>query len=213
MRTRIKICGITRLDDQAHAVREGVDALGYNFSLEAEQRCLEVEQAQSLLLDLPVFVTSVAIFTNQDTDFINHVLSLCQFDCVQFHGEESAEFCRSFAKPYLKAIGVDDEMDIEQQCALYPDTKGILLDTKVMGRAGGGAGKSFNWQRITPEIAQQITLAGGLNADNIQEAILQVKPYAVDVCGGVESGRKGIKDHPKITEFMREVRQSDSQIR
>lgn len=213
MRTRVKICGITRVEDCKFAVKQGVDAIGLNFSYEAEARCITVEQAQQLLQCIPAFVSSVAIFTNQTQEDITAVLQVCHFDLLQFHGNEPPDFCRSFAVPYLKAIAMQDGLDVRSLLARYPDSKGFILDSYTKARAGGGVGKVFSWGRIAKDLAPHIILAGGLTADNVATAISQVRPFAVDVCGGVETDYKGIKDHDKIIHFLQEVRRGDIEHR
>lgn len=199
---RIKICGLTRNEDVRVAVEQGADALGFVL-YPPSPRAVSAEQAQQLLQQVPAFVTTVALFVNESVEEIQRVLSLCPFDLIQFHGDESAEFCRQFNRPYMKAIRVRCEDDIHQAVNQYPDAKALLLDAYVENLPGG-TGQAFDW-RLIPKISTPWVLAGGLNANNVVDAINQVAPYAVDISGGVEAS-KGIKDAEKIKEFISEVR-------
>jgi len=203
--TRVKICGISRPEDALYAANEGVDAIGLVF-YEKSLRCVTLNQAIEVCKILPAFVTSVALFKDADVEEINQVLHQVPFDLLQFHGCESAEFCRQFGKPYIKAFGMEggDQSNISRQADAYYDARGLLLDSHAPGGAGG-TGESFDWTAIPQDLPLPLILAGGLDVGNVAEAIRTVKPYAVDVSSGVES-EKGIKSAKKITEFMNRVR-------
>ena len=202
MRTRVKICGITNIDDALSAVEAGCDALGFVFYAKSP-RAVTPEQAAEIISKLPAFVTSVALFVNESSEIVNQVIAKTGVDLLQFHGDESVEFCSAFSRPYIKALRMKPELDLTAQFETYASSQGILLDAYTPG-IPGGTGESFDWSRIPEELATKIILAGGLSAENVAEAIAQVSPYAVDVSGGVEAS-KGIKDPNKMTDFMNEV--------
>lgn len=199
---RIKICGLTRNQDVQVAVAEGVDALGFVLYAPSP-RAVTAEQAALLIKHAPAFVTTVALFVDESAEEIYRALDVCSFDLLQFHGDESPEFCRQFNRPYMKAIRVRSAEDIHRAVQQYPDTKALLLDAYVENLPGG-TGQAFDW-RLIPELSIPWILAGGLNANNVADAVNQVKPFAVDVSGGVEAS-KGIKDVQKIKDFISEVR-------
>jgi phosphoribosylanthranilate isomerase len=161
-------------------------------------------------------LTSVALFKDADADSIQQVLQRVQIDLLQFHGSESADFCRQFGKPYIKALGMDmeggtgHEVDVSSQAEAYYDARGLLLDSHAPG-AAGGTGESFDWNTIPQGLPQPIILAGGLDVDNVSDAIRTVKPFAVDVSSGVESD-KGIKDAVQVTAFMNKVRDVNGEL-
>ena len=202
MRTRVKICGITNLDDALSAVDAGCDALGFVFYSKSP-RAVTPKQAAEIISKLPAFVTSVALFVNETAEIVNQVIAETGVDLLQFHGDESAEFCTAFSRPYIKALRRKPELDLTAQFETYASSQGILLDAYTPG-IPGGTGEMFDWSRIPAERATKIILAGGLSTDNVATAITQVSPYAVDVSGGVEAS-KGIKDSNKMTDFMSEV--------
>ena len=202
MRTRVKICGITNLSDAQSAVEAGCDALGFVFYSKSP-RAVTPEQAAEIIANVPAFVTSVALFVNESSEIVNQVIAKTGIDLLQFHGDESAEFCSTFSRPYIKALRMKPELDLTAQFETYASSQGILLDAYTPG-IPGGTGEMFDWSRIPAERATKIILAGGLSTDNVANAITQVSPYAVDVSGGVEAS-KGIKDSNKMTDFMSEV--------
>jgi phosphoribosylanthranilate isomerase len=204
--TRVKICGITRVDDARAAAHAGADAIGLVF-FEKSPRHVSIPQARAVLADLPPFVTSVALFVNPAIGEVEAVLQALPVDLLQFHGDESPEFCRSFARPYLKAVRVRPGVDLVKYAASYPDARGLLLDAYVEGKAGG-TGEAFDWALIPSELPVPVVLSGGLNAANVAEGIRRVRPWAVDVSSGVEA-EKGIKDAAKIAAFMQGVRDAD----
>lgn len=199
---RIKICGLTRKQDVQAAVAEGADALGFVL-YNPSPRSVTAEQAVALIQAVPAFVTTVALFVNESATEVQRSIDMCAFDLLQFHGDESPEFCRQFNRPYMKAIRVRSAKDIDDAVQQYPDAKALLLDAYVENLPGG-TGQAFDW-RLIPQLSVPWVLAGGLNAKNVADAINQVQPFAVDISGGVEAS-KGIKDRQKIQEFIREVR-------
>ena len=204
--TRVKICGITRVEDAQTVARSGADALGLVFYAKSP-RHVDVDRARSILDSLPPFVTSVALFVNPDRAEVEAVLQALPIDLLQFHGEETADFCGSFGRPYLKAVRVRQGVDLVKYAASYPDARGLLLDAYVEGQAGG-TGESFDWKLIPRDLPLPVVLSGGLHAGNVAAGIRQVRPWAVDVSSGVEAA-KGIKDAAKIAAFMQGVRNAD----
>jgi phosphoribosylanthranilate isomerase len=207
--TRIKICGITRVEDAMAAAHSGADAIGLVF-YERSPRHVSIAQAKQLADALPPFVSAVGLFVNTEAAFVHAVLASVPLDMLQFHGDESAEFCAQFAKPYLKAIRVKAGVDLLQCAARFHTAKGLLLDAHVEGIAGG-TGATFDWALIPKQLPLPVILSGGLNAGNVVAAIKQVRPYAVDVSSGVEAS-KGIKDAAKIAAFINEVKRTDVQL-
>jgi len=201
-RTRIKICGITRAEDADAAVAAGADSLGFVF-YPPSPRNVSIEQAAELIAGLPAFVTSTALFVDADVEFVQRVIEQTKVDLLQFHGNESQEYCSQFARPYMKAIRMKPDVDVKAEAERYGDASAILLDAYRPG-VPGGTGESFDWERIPAELRDSIVLAGGLNPDNIRKAVETVHPFAVDVSGGVEAS-KGMKDKEKIETFVQEV--------
>jgi phosphoribosylanthranilate isomerase len=203
MRTRVKICGLTRTEDVQAACASGADAIGLVFYAPSP-RAVTVEQARLILLDVPPFVTVTALFVNPTVAEVQAVLAqIPAISLLQFHGDESAAFCRQFGRAYIKAIPMRDDVDLAQQASIYDDALGLLVDTYKPG-IPGGSGESFDWHRLPQSLSKPLILAGGLTPDNVAEAIKQVAPYAVDVSGGVEAS-KGIKDNGKMLDFMKAV--------
>jgi phosphoribosylanthranilate isomerase len=205
--TKIKICGITNIRDAIFAVANGADALGFNM-FKASPRYVTLETATEIVRQLPPFVTSVALLVNHSEEEVKEVIASGVFNLLQFHGDETNDFCASFRKPFTKVLRVKNVADLPAELVKFRDSKGILLDTFVEGLYGG-TGTRFDWSSL-PVLDKPIVLAGGLTADNVVQAIRQVRPYAVDVSGGVELD-KGIKDHKKITDFIRQVRAADNE--
>jgi phosphoribosylanthranilate isomerase len=202
VRTRVKICGITRVEDALSAVEQGADAIGLVF-YPPSPRYVSALQAAEIAQVLPAFVTVVGLFVDAPSADIETVLSKVPIDLIQFHGNETPEQCRRYAKPYIKAIRVKTDTNLIQYQSDFSDAKALLLDTYTDG-VPGGTGQVFDWNVIPKHMTKQLVLAGGLDANNVTQAIKLVKPYAVDVSGGVESA-KGIKDAAKIAAFMRGV--------
>jgi phosphoribosylanthranilate isomerase len=205
MRIRTKICGITREQDAIAAVVNGADAIGLVF-YQASPRHVSLDDARVIVGNLPPFVARVGLFVNAEPKQIESVVSGGVVDILQFHGDEPPEACGRYGLPYIKAIAMRDEVDIKQVAADYGDAAGLLVDTYVPGLEGG-SGLTFDWSRIPAEPGKPLILAGGLNPENVGEAIHQVRPYAVDVSSGVESS-KGIKDAARIAAFINEVNKS-----
>lgn len=203
MTTRAKICGLTRAEDIQHAVASGVDAVGLVF-YEPSPRAVSVERAVELAGHVPAFVSLVGLFVNPNEGFVREVLEQVPLDVLQFHGDESPEFCSQFGRRWIKAIRVREQGQIERAFADYREACGLLVDAWDPNRYGG-TGQSFNWELIPDKRPMPLILAGGLSSDNVFHAIEQVQPWAVDVSGGVEE-RKGIKDRSKMFNFMKEVR-------
>lgn len=202
MRVRVKICGITRVEDALNAIKEGADAIGLVF-YDKSPRNVSIDQAAEISKHIPAFVSVVGLFVNAEPSFINEVIDMAKIDLLQFHGEESQQECSSYSLPFIKAIRVKPDTNLVQYAKDYSLAKALLLDAYTEGVAGG-TGHVFDWNLIPTNLIKPIILAGGLNAGNVTSAIQQVMPYAVDVSGGVESA-KGIKDAEKITAFMRQV--------
>ncbi|MDR2219824.1 MAG: phosphoribosylanthranilate isomerase [Methylobacillus sp.] len=202
MRTRVKICGITRAEDADIAIRHGCDAIGLVF-YEPSPRYVLPAVAKEIVAKLPPFVNAVGLFVDAAPEHVQAVLREMRLDLLQFHGDETPEYCRQFGQPYLKAVRVSANTNLLQYAAAYADAKALLLDACVPGLAGG-TGATFDWTLIPRDFPMPIILAGGLDANNVGDAIRQCHPYAVDVSGGVER-QKGIKDADKIAAFMRGV--------
>lgn len=203
VRTRVKICGVTCVEDAMVAVQQGVDAIGLVFYAKSP-RNVNLKQAIEIVAALPAFVSAVGLFVNAKPEEVQSILSVVHLDLLQFHGDESPEYCRQFNQPYMKAIRVRPDTNLIQCAHNFADAKALLLDAYAEGVAGG-TGQVFDWTIIPDNLPQTIILAGGLNSENVGVAIEQVRPYAVDVSGGVEKS-KGIKDAEKIAAFMRGVR-------
>ena len=202
MRTRVKICGITRAQDALEAVKQGADAIGLVFYPKSP-RNVSATQAAEIVSQIPAFVTVVGLFVDAEPAFIQEVISSVKLDLLQFHGDETPSACRQYSRPYMKAIRVKNGTNLVQYAADYADARALLLDAFAEG-VPGGTGLVFDWSLIPQNLPLPIVLAGGLNAENVGVAIEQVRPYAVDVSGGVEAS-KGIKDAAKIAAFMRGV--------
>ena len=202
MRTRVKICGITSVKDALIAAQHGADAIGLVFYAKSP-RHVSITQAAEIVAALPAFVSTVGLFVDAAPEEIHAVLAKVKLDLLQFHGDETPEECRQYGLPYMKAVRVQADTNLLQYAADYGDAKALLLDAFAEGVAGG-TGQTFDWNLIPGNLPKNIVLAGGLNASNVGSAIRQVRPYAVDVSGGVEQ-EKGIKDAEKIAAFMRGV--------
>jgi phosphoribosylanthranilate isomerase len=202
MRTRVKICGITDRQDALDAVRLGADAIGLVF-YPPSPRCVAPDRAAAIVEGLPPFVTVVGLFVNASRDEIAEVLGSVRIDLLQFHGTECAEYCAGHGRPYIKAVRVREGMDLAAERQRYAGASALLLDAYQPG-VPGGTGQAFDWALIPSELGHEIVLAGGLTPDNVGEAVRRVRPYAVDVSGGVER-EKGRKDAGKIEAFMRGV--------
>jgi phosphoribosylanthranilate isomerase len=205
-RTRVKICGFTRPDDAAEAARLGVDAIGLVF-YEPSPRHVLPEQAIDIVAALPPFVSVVGLFVNASSTEIERVIERVRIDLIQFHGDESPDFCESLGQPYIKAVAVGAESNWQDQIARHSRARGFLLDAWHPD-ARGGTGHCFDWNLIPAALARTCILAGGLAPDNVGLALNAVQPYALDVSSGVESA-KGIKDAAKMAAFLKEVHAFD----
>ena len=205
MRTRVKICGITRGEDAQHAVDAGADAIGLVF-YDKSPRCVSNEQASQISRMIPAFVSRVALFKDADQAFVKSVLAQVEIDLLQFHGSETVAYCEQFERPYIKAIGMrgleHDADFLISSAETFRSAKALLLDGHAPGEAGG-SGESFDWAAVS-SIDKPVVLAGGLTVENVHQAIDLVHPYAVDVSSGVESS-PGTKDKDKIAAFMEQV--------
>lgn len=206
MRTRVKICGFTRIEDAVYAAHNGVDAIGLVF-YPPSPRHVEIEQAIRIVNALPAFTSVVALFVDEQEAKIREVLAQVPIDCIQFHGDETAEACRIYGKRYIKAISMREGIDIPALAHYYHDAAGLLLDA-FHPDAKGGTGSQFNWSLIPNQLDLPIILAGGLDETNAKLAVQTVRPYALDVSSGVET-RKGIKDSLKMAAFIKQVNEGD----
>lgn len=202
MRTRVKICGITREQDALAAVAAGADAIGLVF-YPPSPRHVTPAQAEAITRHLPPFVTVVGLFVNADADTVAECTRAGRVSLIQFHGQECPDYCGSHGLPWVKAVRMKDDVDPVAEARRYPAAAALLLDAYRPGTPGG-TGEAFNWDRVPASLADRVILAGGLNPGNIADAIRTVRPYAVDVSGGVES-EPGIKDAARIAAFMRGV--------
>lgn len=202
-RTRVKICGITRVEDALAAIAAGADALGFVFHA-ASPRAVTPEQAAAIIAALPPFVTTVGLFVDAPFAVINATLAVAPLDLLQFHGDEPEADCARHGRPWIKALRVQPGQDVAATMAAWPGARAILLDAWHPDLAGG-TGLRFDWRQVPADARQPVILAGGLTPDNVAEAIRQTRPYAVDVSGGVEQA-KGLKDATRIQAFMTGVR-------
>lgn len=200
MPTRVKICGITRPSDAQAAAAAGADAIGLVF-YRPSPRHVTIDAARTILAALPPFVTRVGLFVDAPPEEIEAVLACVALDVLQFHGRETPEECRRHGRPYLKAIAMSEGVDVREAESRYACAQGLLLDTHQSGRPGG-TGQVFDWERVPGGLGKPVILAGGLSPANVAAAIDQVRPYAVDVSGGVESA-PGIKDAQCMRAFCR----------
>lgn len=208
MKTRIKICGLTREEDVDAAVAAGADAIGFVFH-PPSPRFVTPQRAAELARRVPPFVAVVGLFVNATPETVLAACHALPIGILQFHGDEEAAYCRQFARPYLRAARVRPELDLLEFAGAFPDARGLLLDAFVAGYGGGG--EVFDWTLIPPDLPGFLVLSGGLTASNVGSAIARVRPVAVDVSSGVETG-KGIKDHSKIAAFVAAVRKADESL-
>lgn len=196
---RVKICGITSVGDALHAQAMGADAIGLVF-YENSKRVVSIEVARKIARAVGPFVTVVGLFVDADAAFITQVLKRVPLHLLQFHGNETTEFCEQFARPYIKALRMKPDVSVEAAVTSHPEAVGILLDAYIPG-VPGGTGEAFDWQRVPSHLNIPIVLAGGLTPDNVGQAVEQTACYGVDVSGGVES-KPGIKDQHKVKQFI-----------
>jgi len=207
-RTRIKICGLKTVQDALLVSECGADSIGLNFHRNSP-RFIELDVAAKIRQQVPAFITMTALFMDESPDFVSQVIEQVKPDCLQFHGKETTEFCESWGLPYIKAIPMGSTSDANDFARAYPTAQGFLLDSNVTGRQGG-SGDTFDWSKIPSTFQYPLILAGGLNPQNVAEAISQVHPWAVDVSSGVEQ-IKAVKDPDLIRQFCKEVFRADCQ--
>jgi phosphoribosylanthranilate isomerase len=205
MRTRVKICGITRPEDALVAADLGADAIGLVFYPKSP-RYVEASLAEEIISVIPPFMTTVALFLDARQDFIQQVLNTVPVDLLQFHGDECPADCGTFGRPYIKAIGMKGGVNAQAYADTYPDAQGFLLDSHAVGEAGG-TGQRFDWASV-PKLSKPVILAGGLRPENAAEAVNLARPYALDISSGVESS-PGLKDKDMMQEFISEVKKAD----
>lgn len=209
MRVRTKICGMTRTEDALAAAALGVDAVGFVFWPQSP-RAITPAQAQPIIAALPPFMTPVALFVDPSPREVQDAIAAgCTL--LQFHGDESPAFCAQFSCAWIKALRVDADTDLRTLARDYAaaGARGLLLDALVPG-VPGGTGQRFDWTLIPHDLPLPVVLAGGLTPENVGDAIRAVRPYAVDVSGGVEASR-GIKDHARMAAFIEGVRRVNEQ--
>jgi phosphoribosylanthranilate isomerase len=205
---RVKICGITNIEDALTACEAGADALGLVFYAQSS-RHIDTETAASIAAAVPPFVTLTGLFVDADSTQVERVLEQVPLNLLQFHGEESARYCDQFQRPYIKALRMKDDLHVLAAMQQYPNARGFLLDAYRPG-VPGGTGESFDWQRVPRHSGRQIILAGGLTPENVAEAIQIAHPQAVDVSGGVEA-RPGRKDPRKVRAFIKAAKTMSSE--
>ncbi len=205
MAVRVKICGITRLEDALFAAKAGADALGFVF-YDKSPRHVTAAQAATVCRALPPFITRVGLFVDASAEFVQSVLQTVPLDLLQFHGDETPAYCAQFGKAYIKAVRVTAATDLLKYAADFDAASGLLLDACVAG-VPGGTGEVFDWKLIPENLPKPIVLSGGLTPGNVGDAVRQTRPWAVDVSSGVESA-KGIKDMHKVAQFIANAKAS-----
>lgn len=206
MRTRVKICGITRVEDARAAAAAGADAIGLVF-YRPSPRYVEPERARDIALRTPPFVATVAVFVNPSREEVEQVIGECGVTLLQFHGDESPEFCAGFSRPYIKAARIRPGLDLIKYLAPYTAARAWMLDA-FHADLWGGTGDAFDWSLVPEGVAKPVILSGGLTINNVADAVRRVRPYAVDVSSGVEIS-KGIKDAGRIAAFIGAVKRED----
>jgi len=206
-RVKVKICGLTRVEDVQAAIRAGADAVGFVFT--ASPRRISIDVAIELCGYVPEGVLRVGLFLDQERSAIERVIRCVPLELLQFHGCETGQDCGVFKLPWLKAVAMENFESVKQAEHDYPGATGLLLDSHSKGKRGG-SGKPFDWSLSRP-VAKPVWLAGGLNADNVGRAIHEVRPYAVDVSSGVET-RPGIKDETMMKAFVEAVRKAENEL-
>ena len=201
--TRVKICGITRVDDAVAAATAGADAIGLVFYPKSS-RYVTATVAAEIVSELPPFVTTVGLFVNHSADQVNRICDQVELDLLQFHGDESPSDCSRFGKRFIKAVRMAPGRSVTEMMGQYRQATALLLDSFDADKYGG-SGETFDWQRVPKDSDVPLILAGGLNCSNVVEAVTRVQPYAVDVSSGVESA-PGIKSADQIIEFVTRVK-------
>jgi len=206
-RTRIKICGLRDPDHVRVAADAGADAIGVVF-YKPSPRYVTPDEAASVAAAVPPYVTAVGLFVNEPADSVKAILARVPLGLLQFQGEEGPEYCASFGMPFVRAVAMEPGTDLVELAHRFSRARALLLDAHVPG-VPGGTGSTFDWSRIPPNLPIPVILSGGLTAQNVGQAVREVRPWAVDVSSGVERGR-GVKDPGKIVEFIRSVRREDA---
>ena len=205
-RTRIKFCGITRVEDALAAAALGVDAIGLVLTPRSK-RCLAPARAREIRAVLPPFITVVTLFNDDEPAFVAAAIAAVAPDLVQFHGSESAPDCVRYGRPYLKSIAMGGAVDLQAMVGAHPQAVGFLLDSHAAG-GQGGSGRTFDWSLVPRDFPRPLVLAGGLTPENVGAAIHAVQPYAVDLASGIEAA-PGVKDADKMRRFVAAVRNCD----
>ena len=208
-RTRIKICGISRLQDALHIADRGADAIGLVFH-PPSPRFLDLQAALEIRRALPPFITVTALFLDEAEDWVATVVEGLRPDCLKFHGNETPDFCEAWNRPYIKSIPMGSNDDPVSYAAHHINAQGFLFDSNAAGRQGG-SGDTFDWSKIPPAFEPPLILAGGIKPSNVADAIARVKPWGVDVSTGVESSR-GVKSGELIDLFFDEVQRGDANL-
>ena len=198
MRTRVKICGITKKKDALFASNLGVDALGFVFYKDSP-RYIDPIEAGKIISSLHPLILRVGLFVNADAKFVRDSIIKSKINLIQFHGDESEEYCNQFNLPYIKAIPMKEDINLLECCNDFKSASALLLDT-FSKKLKGGTGEVFDWKKIPRKLSLPLIIAGGLNSENISDLIKKVKPFCVDVSGGIEI-IKGVKDEKKMREF------------
>lgn len=204
MRTRVKMCGMTRVEDAVAAAQLGADAIGLVFYAPSA-RFVDIERARAISQAMPPFVSRVGLFVDPPPAEVRAIVEGVGLDVLQFYGEESPESYAAFGRPYIKAVRMREDADLRAYARRYANAAALLLDSYVP-EVAGGSGKSFDWGRVPVDCGKAVILAGGLTADNVRDAISRVRPFAVDVSSGIEAS-KGVKDVAKMRAFMQRVKQ------
>lgn len=208
-RTRIKCCGMTRVEDALLAANLGADAIGLVFTGRSK-RCVDVEQAMLIRAVMPPYVSVVALFMDDDARWISEVESRIRPDLLQFHGAETAAFCAGFATAYVKTLAMASAPDVAASMRAHDRASGFLLDGHAEGESGG-SGRTFDWSSVPRDARRPCIVAGGLDSANVGRAIAVARPWAVDVASGIEAS-PGIKDAQKLRVFVQAVREADASI-
>ena len=206
MSIRVKVCGITRVEDALTAIRLGANAIGFIF-WDKSARYIDPNEARKIVMALPPFVSVVGVYVDPSSEWVEETCSIAGLNLLQFNGDELPEFCNQFPLPYIKAVRIRSGIDLLQYAAQYSSSNGLLLDSYVEG-APGCTGRTFEWSLIPDNLPLPLILSGGLHAKNVCAAIREAKPWAVDVSSGVEI-TKGIKNADKIAAFMTGVRDGE----
>lgn len=199
MPVRVKICGITQVEDALAAAHAGADAIGLVF-YDPSPRAVTVSQALEIVQALPPFVTTVGLFVDAPVQWVDSILQQLPLDLLQFHGKEAPDYCTGFGRPWMKAVRMRPGVDLQREAERYQSAAALLVDAYQPG-VPGGTGETFDWGRIPAELSRPLVLAGGLDPGNVAQAVEQVQPWAVDVSGGVEQSR-GVKSHSKVAQFI-----------